>query len=103
MTSGPMAEGVCLFVVYHLLIPQFGKSLISVRVKILGSMESSDQQSKLLTSVSELYHLLPHIDLHLLQFQFKDTNKYNSKDIWFWNQSFGDSIFKGLLEEGGKI
>lgn len=41
--------------------------------------------------------------LHLLQFQFKDTNKYNSKDIWFWNQSFGDSIFKGLLEKGGKI
>ena len=45
----------------------------------------------------------PTLILHLLQFKSKDTNKYNTKHMSFSNQPFGDSIFKGLVEEEGKI
>ena len=60
----------CLFVCllsYHLLIPQFGKSLVSVTVDILESMESSDQQSlffpKLILQLKKFFSLIffpPH-------------------------------------------
>lgn len=32
--------------------------------------------------------------LHLLQLKSKDTNKYNSKDMLFWNQPFWDPFLK---------